>query len=114
MKASTGELRERVVIQASTSVADAIGGQVLTWATLATVWARVAPASAREQLAAQSVNASVDYVVEIQYRTDVVATMRLLWTPYGSATQKTFEITSVAPIDGRPDRLLLQVVSRDA
>lgn len=114
MKADTGQLRERVVLKTRVSVSDGQGGRDVTWSTLATVWAAVRPASAREQLAAQSVSASVDYLVEMQYRTDVTPTMRLAWTPYRSSTQKTFEITSVVPKDGQPDRLLAQVVVLDA
>lgn len=109
MKADTGRLRERVIIQSRTETTDSQGGHPVTSATVATVWARVAPASSREQLAATAVSSQVDYMVEMQYRTDVTPTMRVLWTPY-QGTQKTLEVSSVVANEGTADRLMLQCV----
>lgn len=106
MNADTGELRERVTIQTRTATTDTQGGRSVAWSTLATVWAKVTPAMPAEQIAAQTIGSFGAYIVEMQYRTDVTALMRLSWTPYlGSAT--TLEIHGVAQNAGRPDRLLL-------
>lgn len=112
MKTPTGQLRERVILTSMVESTDSQGGHPMTPSTLATVWARVAPASAREQLAATAVSSQVDYMVEIQYRTDVTPTMRVLWTPY-LGTQKTLQVSNVAAIAGRPDRVMLQCVTVD-
>lgn len=112
MKAPTGQLRERVVLTQMVQSTDSQGGHPMTPTTLATVWARVTPASSREQLAAQAVSSSVDYTVEIQYRTDVTPTMRVLWTPY-LGTQKSLQINNVTASAGRPDRLDLRCVVVD-
>lgn len=107
MNADTGELRERVTIQTPTATTDAYLGQSQAWATLATVWAKVAPAKPSERIEAHAVGSFGAYDIEIQYRTDVTPTQRLSWTPYrGSA--KTLQIHGVSLKDGRPDRLLLQ------
>lgn len=112
MKTPTGQLRERVILTSMVESTDSQGGHPLTPTTLATVWAKVSPASAREQLAAQAVSSQVDYKVEIQYRTDVTPTMRVLWTPY-LGTQKSLQINSVVACEGRPDRLDLACVVVD-
>lgn len=44
-----GKMDRRIVIQRSTSTEDGFGGPVLTWATLATVWAQFWPVSDGEK-----------------------------------------------------------------
>lgn len=89
-----GQLRERVTIQQQATVADSQGGRAVTWGALATVWARVEPLSAREQLQAQSLGSRVAYRVTLRQRGDVTPAMRLSWTPFGGSA-KTLEIHGV-------------------
>jgi len=102
----SGRLSQRVVIQQKTTTTDSQLGRAVTWSTLATVWADVQPATGGEQLQARAVGSQVQYVVEIQDRSDVTASMRLSWTPYGGSA-KTLQILGVRAKAGEPYRLLL-------
>lgn len=104
-----GDLRERVTIQVKTTVRDAQGGAVVTWATLDATGANpatelpaaVVPLTSRERLDAQAVGSAVQYHVTIRRRTDVTADMRLQWTPSydDDAGTQTLEIAGVRPVD---------------
>lgn len=73
-------LKERVVIEQPSSVADEFGGLSVSWETLATVWAEVLPIQQfREREQAGQVNASASYRIRLRKRSDVNATMRCLW-----------------------------------
>lgn len=105
-----GALREWLVIQQKPTVSDGQGGRELApggWQTVAEVPGAVVSRGGGEQQQAQKVGSIVSYDAEIVYRADVTPKMRVLWTPY-LGTQKTLEILTVAPKDGRMDRLILQ------
>lgn len=76
-----GRLNRRVTIQHRTETQDATyGTQVVTWATLATVWAEVQDVLPSR---AESMADGIDIArrpsrVRMRYRTDVDATMRLV------------------------------------
>ena len=91
---AAGKLRRRVTIQEPEVTIGATGGEVTTWADLATVWANIKPLSGQELLAArQSVaTALVSTQIEIRYRSDVNSKMRVA---HGS--QQTYEIVAVLP-----------------
>lgn len=74
---SAGRLRDRVTIQTKSVTRDAYGAEVVTWATLATVWASVESLSGREYMAAQQVNAERVQRVVIRDRDDVMPHMRV-------------------------------------
>lgn len=96
-----GEMRDRVTVQQRST-----GVGAVTWSTLATIWAAVAARSAAEGQQTEAIRSTVNYDVEIQYRTDVTPAHRLSWTPYrGSA--KTLQILGVRLVPGRPERMLL-------
>ena len=102
-------MRDRLTIQTRTSTTDTHGGRSVAWSTLVTVWGRMRPLTAwsTERADAQKVGSQMTYEAEIRYRADVTPRMRLTWSPYTASTTKTFEIASVVPKAGRPDRLLL-------
>jgi len=74
---SAGRLRDRVTIQTKSITRDAYGAEVVTWATLATVWASVESLSGREYMAAQQINAERVQRVVIRDRDDVMPHMRV-------------------------------------
>jgi len=74
-----GKMRERVTIEQETATPDGYGGYANTWATVATVWAKVEPLSGREQIEADKLQGVVNTRVTIRYRSDVVPGMRLVW-----------------------------------
>lgn len=74
-------LRERVRIEQRAVADDGYGGQTVSWAELATVFAQVEPiytANGEREWAEQR-NASAGYRVRMRMRTDVNASMRLVW-----------------------------------
>ena len=72
-----GRLNHRVTIQTPTTSADAAGGVTQTWATFATVWARIEPLSAHRLFQAQQANADVTGVAHIRYLAGLEPTMRI-------------------------------------
>lgn len=78
MAVQTGQMRDRITITTASNTLDAVGGDVPTPSTLATVWALVEPMSAAERVASTSaVTSAVQYRVTIRYRSDVTAKMRI-------------------------------------
>lgn len=75
-----GRLRQRLVIQQATETTDSAGGHTPAWATLATVWATIAPLRGQEYLEAQAVESAVSVRITIRYRVDVTPRMRATWS----------------------------------
>ena len=73
-----GALRHWVVIQQLTRSLDAGGNTVEAWTDFASVYAEVAPLSAREFVAGQAVQSGVDTRITIRYLAGVRPTMRIL------------------------------------
>ncbi|OSQ31340.1 phage head closure protein [Thalassospira sp. MCCC 1A01428] len=74
-----GDLNESIVFQAVSTVPDAIGGQVQSWATVgAPSWARITPLSARDQVVAMQTGNSTQYRADLYQRRDITADMRIL------------------------------------
>lgn len=109
MRVGIGALRDRVTIQSKTTTADTQLGRSVSWGTFATVWANVRPwpRAGGEFIQAGAIRSNVDYEIEIRYRADVTAQMRVLWTPY-DGTAKTLQILEVHPKEGNRERLLLE------
>ena len=73
-----GELREQVELRSFTTPTTSTYGEPRkTWATYATVWAKVEGLTARERLTAQQLNAPELLKITIYYRTDVKAQHRV-------------------------------------
>lgn len=81
MSVLSSDLRERVTIQQLSVVDDGYGGQTQSWVTLATVFAQVLPVysiQGEDEFADQRQSRS-GYRVLIRMRTDLAASMRILW-----------------------------------
>lgn len=74
----TGQLRERVTIQAPSVVRNGIGEPVPSWTDVATVWADVKDLSGREINAARVVQSESVRRVTIRWRGDITADMRVV------------------------------------
>jgi SPP1 family predicted phage head-tail adaptor len=74
-------LRERITIEQPNRTPDTYGGQVVTWTTLATVYASVVAitGSARETHVAGQSEALAGYRITIRKRDDVRGDMRIQW-----------------------------------
>jgi len=85
---SSGDLSEYVTIQSRTVTQDALGGEVITWGTLSTAWAKIdskGTTSVGENYSTEQVHAFNRYEVTTHWRSDVNATHRISWvSPYGT------------------------------
>ena len=71
-----GELRHRLVLEAPVETPDGAGGVTRSYATLATVWAKVTPASARGDVDADDLAATVTHRIVIRSRADITTRHR--------------------------------------
>jgi SPP1 family predicted phage head-tail adaptor len=67
----SGKMNRRVTLQRATVTADAFGGEVETWGTLAEVWVDRRDASAAESYRAQEVGAQITTRFKIRYSATV-------------------------------------------
>lgn len=76
-----GERRHRVALQSLSGRTSAGDGYTETWATYATVWAAVRPATAAavERVVAQTQQVPITHLVDVDYRSDLRAAHRLLF-----------------------------------
>lgn len=84
-----GELRHRIELQAPTATRDDFGAEIITYATTATVWAKVETTAGDETIDMNRAGASLTHTITLRDRSDVLPTWRVLW---GS---RVFEIGSV-------------------
>ena len=92
---NAGPLRERVTVQAPTTLRNALGESTIGWATAGTVWASVNGLSSREVMMGMQANALVTYKIRIRFFSGITHQHRLLWRG------KTMEIASVVERDVR-------------
>lgn len=95
---NAGRLRHKIQIQELTNVEDTsgavqndVGELQQVWTTIATVWAEIAPLSAREMIAAQKENSEVVAKIIIRYRANINAAMRL----YHAAKNNFYNIEGI-------------------
>ena len=63
-----GALGQRITLQQRSVAQDATGGQLATWADVATVWAEVTPLSGRELIAAQAVASETSHQITMRWQ----------------------------------------------
>ena len=73
----TGTLRHRVELQREVTSVTSFGDQEKDWETFATVWASIAPLSAREFTASSQKKSEVMARITIRHRTDVDSSVRI-------------------------------------
>ena len=71
-----GELNRRLVLQAPVETGDGAGGVTRSYSAVTTLWAQVVPASARADVAADSLGAALRYRIVIRARSDVTTRHR--------------------------------------
>lgn len=72
-----GALRKRLALQSETLVVDENGGQIASWADVATVWAELSPIS-NKQVTAADVRGRITHEIIMRYRDDIKTGMRFL------------------------------------
>jgi SPP1 family predicted phage head-tail adaptor len=96
-----GQLRRQVTIESRTTTKDTFGQALDTWTMVCTPYADMQPATGREMLAGEALVSQVSSVVEIRYRTDVTAAMRLRYAG------RVLNIEAVIDVETRHERLHL-------
>lgn len=71
------QLRNQIVIQTNTLTVDGIGGNTETWATFATVWARIEPLSANQVFFSESLQHRVTHKITIRDLASLSSKMRI-------------------------------------
>ena len=74
----SGRLRHRVTIQSPVVATNGYGERIVTWSTVATVWAAVEPLRGREFFDAEQVQAEISHRVVLRFRSGINSSMRLL------------------------------------
>jgi SPP1 family predicted phage head-tail adaptor len=72
-----GALRERLVLEQPVETPDGAGGVTRSYASVTTLWAALIPVSARDQVAADSLGASITHRIVISSRADITTRHRL-------------------------------------
>ena len=98
-----GDLRTKITLQKPTITKAAGGAQVVTWSTIATVWAKWINVHGSEVWQSQAVQAVSPATVLIRYRADVDASCSIL-----KGTER-YEIVSPDNIQERNEYLELKV-----
>jgi len=73
-----GELRHQVTIQRRIETQDVGGAMLVSWEDVATVWAQIAPLSAREYLQSAALQSEITARIKIRHRPGLDATMRIV------------------------------------
>jgi SPP1 family predicted phage head-tail adaptor len=98
---AAGKYRHRVTIEQKTETKNEFGTRVPSWVALATVWARVDTLNGNEKYVSARHLETASVVVEIRYRADITAAMRVVYGP------RTLEISAVIDVGERRRELKL-------
>jgi SPP1 family predicted phage head-tail adaptor len=90
----TGDLYHRVTVERSTASSDGMGGQVITWNPVYTLWANVKAVRGREAEHLGRLVTVETYVVTIRYGVTVTTVDRIIWG------DKTMNIRSAQDREG--------------
>jgi SPP1 family predicted phage head-tail adaptor len=74
-----GWLRHRVSVERPTDTGDGAGGEAVTWSTLAELWARIEPVTAKEEAVAGHMAGVLTHTITLRWRDDITGTMRVTW-----------------------------------
>lgn len=72
-----GDLDRRIIIESETIIRDEWGDEISTWATLATVWAKIQFNTGAEVTEADQQVSLNRIFFTVRYRTDITARMRI-------------------------------------
>lgn len=113
-----GDFRHRVSIQASTTVRQADGGNVPTWATFATVSCEIKPLAGRQLALAQasSITSTSTHQIRMRWRPDLEMNHRLLFRvpAVQGSPGRVFAINSTNNTEERRVELVLTVTEQVA
>jgi SPP1 family predicted phage head-tail adaptor len=90
-----GALRDRLGLEQPVETADGAGGVARSYASVATLWAALTPVSARDDVVAGALGATVTHRIVIRSRDDITTRHRL------RAGARIFRIVTLRDRDGR-------------
>ena len=90
-----GDLKHRIKIQQKSVTRGDMGGEVVTWADVVTVWAAIEPISGREYFSSQQTQAEVSTRIRIRHYAGITTSMRIAWGA------RYFDILSVIELQER-------------
>jgi SPP1 family predicted phage head-tail adaptor len=94
-----GELRHQITLQQPVHTRNSFNEDVTTYEDVATVWAAIEWGSGRRYLEAKQLNAEVEGIVRIRYRSDIQATWRIEYS------SRYFQIISIANLRERSEEM---------
>ena len=97
----SGDLTERVTIQASSETINSLGEAVFAWSDVATVWASVEGVSSREALLAGRQDTSITHRVRLRHNSNLTHASRLVWRG------RVLEIVSLLEYDHRTEHVAI-------
>ena len=97
----SGKMDERVEIKSRVLTKNEFGEEVLSYETLATVWASVTPTTGNERFLAAAFYAEAQLKIRIRYRGDFDETAQIVWDGY------TWYILHIADYRRQGERVLL-------
>jgi SPP1 family predicted phage head-tail adaptor len=90
-----GQLNRRLALEAPVEIPDGAGGVVRSFETVATLWAQVAPVSARGDVEAEKLGGAVTHLIRIRKSPDITTRHRL------RDGTTLYRIVSIRDRDGR-------------
>lgn len=99
--APLGMLRTRATLLSPIDQPDEIGGAARSFVPVATLWCRLEPVLGDERFVVGRIEEAVSHRIEMRWRADVTAAMRL------AVGSRAFVITATGDPDGRRRRLLV-------
>ena len=102
-----GRLRHRLTLESASRTPDGGGGASETWATVAEVWAEIAPTSGTEAVDADALTGRISHEIVFRYRSGVAPVMRL------RGGSRLFDIAAVIDVDERRRWLKCLCTERD-
>lgn len=97
---ATGQLTQRVMIQAANPSPDRVGGRAKSWSTVATVWARVEQLKGEELQYAMQISTRITHKITMRYR-ELFPDQRLVHK------SKIYNMRSILNDDSRDRKLLI-------
>ncbi|MDF1720520.1 MAG: phage head closure protein [Minwuia sp.] len=92
-----GAMDQRIRIEGQGNTSDGQGGFTRAWSTVATVWARVEPITAKEAVEAGRIEFSQRFRIMLRTRLDFTTAARMVWTSNADMILNIREIHNGGP-----------------
>lgn len=79
MATRPGDLDQLIEIERFTSADDGEGGEIITWAKINEIWAKVVDLSGAEKTEFERVQGQTKYLFTVRYPVDIIDADRILW-----------------------------------